>query len=399
MISRSLSAQRGPHPTQYLTCYPTVLAKRKLRTRHTAFLRGELGDLGQRATVKTWADQWLEIRKDKDRPKTYADRQSALKRWIVPVLGTKRLGDLTPGDVRKLTKAIMAAGRTSTTAASIQSVLIKMLRDAMVEGHPVPPRLLEMEAPTVGVSDRGAIPVDQAAALLVTAAAEPDASRWVAALLQGMRQGECLGLTWDLVDFAAGTIDVSWQLQAIPYEHGCWIGTGNSPDPRERHCGRRFGGDCPARRRRIPLGHELRELDPDRSLCLVRPKTEKGQRIIPLIPWMARSLEEWQQAAPPSPYGLVWPEADGSPRRSKADLAAWYALQERAGIKRADRPYLLHEARHSAVTLLLELGVDHGVIKAIVGHSNIVTTRGYQHVDQRQARDALALVGARLGLT
>lgn len=365
-------------------------AKRKLEARKKQFIKEgpPVEGMSGKATVKSWAEQWLIIRQKRDRPKTFSSRQSAVKRWIIPQLGTTRLEALTPNHIRKLTDAILAAGRSSTTAKSIQGIMTKMLRDALVEGHPVAPRLLEMEAPDAAVSDRAAIPTKDAVALLLTATDSANASRWAAALLQGMRQGECLGLTWGCVDLDDGVIDVSWQLQPIPYMHGC--------DPK---CGHRFGGDCPQRKRRIPLGYEIRTLNPDAALCLVRPKTEKGQRLIPLIPWMRASLTAWQQVAPASPYDLVWPEPNGEPRNSKLDRSDWYALQDRAGVSGPDRKYLLHEARNTAVTLLLELGIDQGVIKAVVGHSNIVTTRGYQTVRIEPIREALEAAGARLGLS
>ena len=68
-----------------------------------------------------------------------------------------------------------------------------------------------------GPRDRTALAVPEALAILTAAAELPHGSRWVAALLQGMRQGECLGLTWDAVDFDTEALDVSWQLQALPY--------------------------------------------------------------------------------------------------------------------------------------------------------------------------------------
>jgi len=49
--------------------------------------------------------------------------------------------------------------------------------------------------------------------------------------------------------------------------------------------------------------------------------------------------------------------------------------------------------------LLLEGGVDTEVIKAIMGHSSIAATRGYQYVSQALARKALEDIAVKLGLT
>jgi len=62
------------------------------------------------------------------------------------------------------------------------------------------------------------------------------------------------------------------------------------------------------------------------------------------------------------------------------------------------RRYTIHEARHTTATLLLEAKVDYAVVKAIMGHTKIATTRRYQHVSQTLARRALDDVAARLGL-
>lgn len=361
--------------------------KRRLKAKQREIERDGLPTAGlSRATVKAWADTWLEHTSTKVRPKTWASNRSAVNVWIVPTIGHKRLDTLTPGDVRAVATAVRKAGRSSSTALRAQVVLTKLLKDALVEGHQVPQRVLMLDAPAAGVSDRDALALPDALALLRVATERPDGSRWVAALLQGMRQGECLGLTWPAIDLGKGQIDVSWQLQAVPYRHGCG-----------RTCGKRFGGDCPERRFGVPDGYEHRQLDG--ALCLVRPKTEKGQRVIPLVPWMSAALAAWKEVAGPSPHGLVWPRPDGRPKTSDADSSEWRALQEAAGVRSpAGRPYLLHEARHTTATLLLEAGVDPEVIKAILGHSSIVTTREYQHVSQAMARKALDGIAERLQL-
>lgn len=353
-------------------------AAAKLKKKQGEIAREGLASLGTaRTTVKAWAETWLEITARKVRPKTWATNRSCVSTWIIPTIGHRRLDDLNPADVRALTGAMMKAGRSSSTAQRAQVILTKMLRDAILEGHQVPQRVLLVPAPSKAAHDRDAISVLHALALLRVATERPDGSRWVAALLQGMRQGECLGLTWDAVDLDNGTLDVSWQLQALPYL------------------------DRAAQTFRVPDGYEVRRLSG--ALHLVRPKSSRGKRIIPLVPWMTTALTTWREVAPASPHGLVWPRSDGRPESGENDRAAWHALQASADVSKqtedGERPYLLHEARHTTATLLLEAGVDSHVITAIMGHASIVTTRGYQHVHDRMTRQAMEDVAERLGLT
>jgi integrase len=365
--------------------------KRRLKAKQREIEAEGLPTAGvsKRATVKSWAETWLDLQQHKVRPKTWATTKSQINVWVVPTIGHKRLDTLTPGDVRSVAGAIRRAGRSSSTALRCQVVLTKMLADAVIEGHQIPQRVLMLDNPTVGVSDRDAIPLPDALAMLNIAAGQVGGSRWVAAFLQGMRQGECLGLCWEAV--SGGTVDVSWQLQAIPYMHGC------GRDGNKQKCGRRFGGDCPDRGLRVPDGYEYRQLDG--NLCLVRPKTEKGQRVIPLVPWMVDALAAWRTVAPASPHGLVWPRLDGRPRTSAADREDWHQLQDDAGVQGPGRYYHLHEARHTTATLLLEVGVDPEVVKSVLGHSSIVTSRGYQHVSQTMARKAMEQIAEKLQLT
>lgn len=329
--------------------------------------------VSRHATVKSWADVWVPMHTTRVRASTATTDAGAVRKWIVPTIGAKRLDALTPGDIRAVRTAIVSAGRTTTTARHAHSVLTKMLKAAIVEGHQVPQRVLLVEAPPVATNDRDAIPLPDALAILRAAAERPDAARWVAALLQGMRQGECLGLTWDAVDLDTGTLDVTWQLDTLPYAD-------------------RARGIF-----QVKPGMRVRHLEGAWHLTPV--KTSKGQRIIPLVPWMRAALTRWRDVAPASPHGLVWPRPDGRPQDEKVDRDAWRTLQDTAGVTHpAGRPYTLHEARHTTATLLLEASADPETIKAILGHSSIATSRGYMHVDQQLKRDAMTVIADRLGL-
>lgn len=348
-------------------------------------VRSKEQTINPRQTVKGWLDVWLPLQEKRVRPKAYTADAGAVRNWIVPQIGARKLADLGPADVRKVHEAVTAK-RTQGTAIRVHATLMGALKAASLEGYDVPARVLQTPPPRADVTqnDRTDISVEHAVKLLHAASKEPDQSRWVAALLQGMRQGECTGLRWDHVDLEAGTLDVSWQLQPLPYAHGC-----------DGSCGK-TAARCPHARFRVPVGYEHEQVRG--RWHLVRPKTASGQRVMPLVPWMTAALTSWRKVAPKS--GLVWPAPDGGPRSDKADLSAWHALQDAAGVRHpSGRHYHLHEARHTAATLLMALGVDTQIIIAILGHASILSSRRYQHSDLDMMRTALAGVAERLQLT
>ncbi len=330
---------------------------------------------GKRDTVELWSSQWLDIIVHEQRPKAYAATASTVKRWIVPTIGRRRLIDLTPADLRSVIAEQRRAGLTEGTRLRTHSVMMQMFKSAKLEGHDVAERVFLLPKPKTGENDREAIPVQEAVAILQAVADDADGSTWAAALLQGMRQGERLGLTWSCVDLENDLIDISWQLQPLPYI-----------DNRDK-----------ARGFRVPDGYRAIHLE--QAFHLVRPKSAKSRRVIPLIEPMKNALLAWREVAPDSPHDLVWPRLNGSPRRADADRDEWKALQAAAGVEHpTGRPYVLHEARHATATLLLNLGVPREVVEAILGHSKLV--EAYDHADRIPAmRDALAQVAEQLALT
>jgi len=346
--------------------------KTKLKLKARDLDRGETST-SPRTTVKAWAETWLEMTERTDRPKTHTTDLGAVRKYIVPVIGHKRLVQLAPADVRAVDAKVREGTGNSSTVRRYHGTLIRMLKAAQAEGYSIPARVLDVKAPAPAPTDRQEVAEPDALAMLAVAATLPHGSRWLAAFLQGMRQGECLGLTWDEVD--EDRLSVSWQLQALPYV-----------DRSRKALGFR-----------IPDGYEAKRLE--KSLHLVRPKSRAGWRVIPLVPWMAESLASWREVAPASPHGLVWPAQSGSPASARQDRLEWRALQDTVGVRHpSGRYYELHEARHATATLLMKLGVDEAVRIQIMGHSSIASTRGYEHVDVTQARKALERVAERLQL-
>ena len=335
-------------------------AKRALRAiRREVLAEQQSTVVSPRTTLKAWIDTWAPGYKRVARPRTYSNDLSLLGKWVTPTIGHRRLTDLTVTDLRKMEAAMRQAGRSTTSIRYVRLILHRVLKAAIVEGHRIPDSVMLAPKPKAAASTREAVP-----------AAEQDASRWVAALLQGMRQGECLGLTWDRIDLDAGTLTVDRQLVEMTAAEDV---TGTDGVVYEHLVDGYYWGPT---------------------------KTKAGARVLPLVPWMAAALTAWRDQCPTSPYGLVWPRPDGSPWSKKSDRLAWRALQDVAGVHKEDGGYyLVHEARHSTATLLMAAGVPATVVIAIMGHTAITTSMGYQHADLDQARAALEAVAPRLGLT
>jgi len=367
--------ESGARKRTTVTAKTEAQAKRKLRDAKAAYEQGQ-ESRNKRVTVKAWADKYLEMRVTDMAPKGYNALANPIRNWVIPTIGHKRLDQLEPDDIRAVAAKQRAAGRKPHDT---HRAMMTMLRAAVLEGHSVPGRALAAKAPKAGGSDRAAMTVEEGLACLKVAAEIPHGTRWLVTLLYGMRQGECLGLTWDAIDFDAGEfgeIVIEWQLQALPYNN-----------PRDRSSGFR-----------VPDGYEARPLVD--AFHLVRPKSKQGYRVAPLLEPVRDALLAWREIAPPNPHGLVWPTTKGRPANDKHDRAEWWGLQNVAEAGHpAGRPYHVHECRNFAATMLLEAGVDEHVVTALLGHSSVVTSRKYMTVRRAPLLEAMQRLGERLQLS
>jgi len=350
-------------------------AKARLKRKMADLDRGA-GALSSRTNIKTWAEKWLAITEKTDTPNAHTTDRVAVG-WIIETIGDRMLTQVTPADVRAVSDAIRTGrdgkANSSSTANRYHSSLIRMLKAAQVEGYDVPANALVVKAPKRATHDRTSMTPQEALAILREASALPWGSRWLAAFLQGARQGECLGLT--LPNITDGRLRLAWQLQPLPYNV-----------PRDRTSGFR-----------IPDGYEHQQLVG--QMHLVRPKSKAGWRVAPIVPLMQTALDHWLDIRPDSPHGLVWPAADGSPRDENEDRDEFTALQAAAGVAHpSGRPYFVHEARHTTATLLLSLKVDEATRVAIMGHSSHASTQAYEHADLTMIGSALKKVAKRLEL-
>ena len=86
--------------------------------------------------------------------------------------------------------------------------------------------------------------------------------------------------------------------------------------------------------------------------------------------------------------GYVFTTPTGAPLNPRNDWAEWKRLVGRAGVP--DRR--LHDARHTAATVLLLLGVTERTVMGVMGWSSTATAAKYQHVIDAVKRDVASQV-------
>ncbi|MGZ4508199.1 MAG: site-specific integrase, partial [Blastococcus sp.] len=136
-----------------------------------------------------------------------------------------------------------------------------------------------------------------------------------------------------------------------------------------------------------------------KGLVLVEPKSRAGRRTIKLPDALREALrvhrlrQAEQRVAAANSWmdrGFVFSQPNGRPIDARRDWLDWKALLKTAGIRDAR----LHDARHTAATLLLQQGIPARVVMDILGHSQISLTLGtYSHVVPELAHEAAERMG------
>jgi integrase len=365
---------------------------RKVRELERTRDSGHLPGAGRPVTVGQWMETWLttiaprRIRRS-TLETTYAPK---VRNRIIPGLGKHRLDRLTPEHIERFYTRLEAEGLASATVLQIHRILSRALKVAMQRGYVTRNVATLIDAPSASHNEIEPLTLDEALRIIRLTATRRNGTRWSVALALGLRQGEALGLRWQHVDLDAGTLAVRWQLQRFAWQHGCAdpgiCAKGRHRDDCPLGC-TRHAPSCP---QRTGGGLHLTELKSDKSR---RTIALSSPLVAALKAHRAAQLHERMTAGPAWHEGdFVWCQPNGRPIGNHADWDEWHALLKTAGIRRVR----VHDARHTAATLLLAQGVDQRVVMEILGHSQISMTSRYAHVLPQVMTDAAERIGRAL---
>lgn len=293
---------------------------------------GEIKAKSQRAEIETIADlcdHWIDVKKHQKKSTSLAEDQRKISRIFKPRWGKKKITDLTMGDIYKLKNEM------SSTPVEFNRTLV--LLKSMYNMKSVKKLVHENPAADIERFEEyarvRALSSDEFVALIsAVEALKEDHAKGFAILMvlleTGSRKGEVFQMRWSNIDLSAGT----WEKPA-------------------------------------------------------RSTKQKKTHLIPLADSITTLLRNLHQANDRDPtddrvFGI-------SPEGCKTAFRRFWAVV----VKKADlKDFRPHDLRHSFAKALRRGGADIAEISTMLGHSDIRTTRIYDHLELDDKRETLAKV-------
>jgi integrase len=257
---------------------------------------------------------------------------------IIPVIGKIPLRKIVPSDIQSVLTVMREAGQSPRSQQQARALLSVALGEAENNEYIPSNPVKKVRIPVNKNREIEPLTIEEVRRLLETYRDTPSSARLHIALLCGLRQGEALGLRWQDIDLVNGVLEVRNQIQMI-----------------------------------------------DGKLQLTGLKTERSRRSLVLTSGSLESLKlhkkfvlemrlsygsQWQD------NDLVFPSPDGSPKQATIDFNDWKRALRLCGIAKRR----LHDARHTAATLMYGQGVGIEVISRALGHSSsAITSKLYVH--------------------
>jgi integrase len=298
--------------------------------------------------VEEFLLKWLdEIHQHQIAYSTYRRYRSLAVHHINPTLGHLELKNLNAQLITGLLVHMRNGGQSVRSQQQARALLAVALSEAedrnLISINPV----RKVRNPQGGGKVLTPLKIEEVRRLLKTYQGTFLATRLHVALICGLRQGEALGLRWQDIDFDSGTLTVSSQIQLI-------------------------NGEATFTRLKTNRSY--------RTLVLTDETLESLRIHNDLISkWQTSCADKWIS------LDLVFPSNDGSARSPHIDYNEWQKALKLCGIE----PHRLHDARHTAATLMYSQGIGVETISRMLGHSSsAVTSRLYVHAAEQPLRVA-----------
>lgn len=284
---------------------------------------------------------WLEDVRGRVKASSLTRYDTIISHHILPYFGGCAAQELTAAMVEQFEEEHLA-GLSPKSVCDILSVLRNVLRFAQREGYlsgPAP----ELASPRLNRRETRVLNREEQRLLEHTLSEKTlDATGVLLCLYTGLRLGEVCGLRWGDIDLNHNVLTVRRTVQRLPQE-----------------------------------GAEGKT-----ALCIGTPKTACSHRCVPLPPFLAERLADYQQE--PDCYLLTGqPDKPMQPRTYQYIFKRYLA---RAGVADAN----FHALRHTFATRCVESGFDPKSLSELLGHSTVnITLNRYVHASLDWKREQM----------
>ena len=303
-------------------------------------------------TVAAWMEEWLTtFCENKVKPLTLQSYRASIKNHIVPAIGAMELQAVKGTHIQRLYNSMTRAGLSAKTVKNTSAIMHKAFSVALKQGIIAANPCDAAELPKAERKEIHPLADDEIPLFLSAIDGSPMRNAYALCLFAGLREGECLGLSWGQVDFEKGRITISQQLQKVRTE--------------------------------------------SREKYQITPSTKSGKPRTIQPPAIAfeylraervKQLENRLRAGPAwsNPDDLVFTDEVGRHYAIHTFYKRFKAIA--ASIGRPDaRP---HDLRHTAATVAIASGADIKSVQDLLGHSTAsFTLNVYAHTSEQMMQD------------
>jgi integrase len=288
-------------------------------------------------TLQHYAKDWLAVMKPALKASTHAHYESTLRRYILPLLGTRQVALIKRGDCRQLVATCRMKGLKVVTvrgiARTLSTILTQAVEDELLPANPALRmgrylRNADEPAPDIRPFTR-----DEVATMLAVARTKfPEWYPWLlCGLRTGMRAGELLGLQWG---------DVNWRSGYVHVQRNIVRGLLTTPKNHQS--------------RRVDLSHQLR---------------------VALRLWRRQQRREWFKMGRPFP-AWMFASVTGTALDESNVRKAFNRILDAAELDHRGP----HQMRHTFASLLLQEGAPITYVSRQLGHKDsAITLKVYAH--------------------
>ena len=327
-------------------------------------------------TVDAWFDYWQKNIVSDRAPNTRRNHRERYKFNIQPVVGTMLLSEVKPMHCKMILNRMeetYAGGTILQTYIAMGSMFRAAVDNDLIRKHPMDG--IRFSAPVKEKDNIRFLTVEEQKRFLQTARRSHNYYQYALILETGLRTGELIGLTWDVVDLEKKTLTVN---KTLEYRHKQKYWRAGPPKTAHSY-------------RTIPLTERAVEIL--KTVQEMRPMRKESKLLDQELEFKDLRSGRKKKLVMKDLVFINW--RTGEPAKNSSYDTHLYKLCEEAGIE----PFCMHALRHTYATRAIESGMQPKVLQQLLGHASIKTTMDtYVHVTDETLAKGIALFEANTDL-